>query len=335
MINWKKLNQDIENSKRIILSTHMNPDGDGLGSASAMHHYITSLGLECKIIHTSKFPNQYNFLNKDNIIETYDAAIHDQWLEKTDLALIFDVGAYHRLGPLGNVLSANQTNVINIDHHPDLGDKRFNENYINIHAAATGEMVYDFFEQNNIRLNKEIASGIYTAVMTDTGSFRHSNTNQKSHKIAMNCLAFNVDNSKIYQSIYENKSKAQVSLLAKVLNNIRFDLDGRVASFIVSNKMIEDSGTMPEDVDGFTDFVRSINGVEIAIMVCESETGKCRINFRSKGKYIINDIAKSFDGGGHKFAAGATAEGNSNNVLQEVLNRTFIEVDRQNKAPVI
>ena len=335
MINWKKLNQDIENSKRIVLSTHMNPDGDGLGSASAMYHYITSLGLECKIIHISKFPNQYNFLNKDNIIETYDAAIHDQWLEKTDLALIFDVGAYHRLGPLGNVLSANQTNVINIDHHPDLGDKRFNENYINIHAAATGEMVYDFFEQNNIRLNKEIASGIYTAVMTDTGSFRHSNTNQKSHKIAMNCLAFNVDNSKIYQSIYENKSKAQVSLLAKVINNIRFDLDGRVASFIVSNKMIEDSGTMPEDVDGFTDFVRSINGVEIAIMVCENETGKCRINFRSKGKYIINDIAKSFDGGGHKFAAGATAEGNSNNVLQEVLNRTFIEVDRQNKAPVI
>ena len=335
MINWKKLNQDIENSKRIVLSTHMSPDGDGLGSASAMYHYITSLGLECKIIQISKFPNQYNFLNKDNIIETYNAAKHDQWLEKADLALIFDVGSYNRLGQLGNVLSTNQTNVINIDHHPDLGDKRFNENYINIHAAATGEMVYDFFEENNIRLNKEIASGIYTAVMTDTGSFRHSNTNQKSHKIAMNCLAFNVDNSKIYQSIYENKSKAQVSLLAKVINNIRFDLDGQVASFIVSNKMIEDSGTMPEDVDGFTDFVRSINGVEIAIMVCENETGKCRINFRSKGKYIINDIAKSFDGGGHKFAAGATAEGNSNNVLQEVLNRTFIEVDRQNKVPVI
>ena len=151
----------------------------------------------------------------------------------------------------------------------------------------------------------------------------------------MNCLALNVDNSKIYQSIYENKSKAQVSLLAKVLNNIRFDLDGRVASFIVSNKMIEDSGTIPEDVDGFTDFVRSINGVEIAIMVCESELGKCRINFRSKGKYIINDIARSFDGGGHKFAAGATAEGNSNHVLEEVLNRTFIEIDKQKKAPIV
>ena len=334
MINWKKLNQDIKSSKRIVLSTHMSPDGDGLGSASAMHNYITSLELECKIIQISKFPDQYNFLNKDNIVETYDASIHDQWLETADLALIFDVGAYHRLGSLGDVLFANQINVINIDHHPDLGDDRFVKNYINIQAAATGEMVYDFFEQNSIKMNSEIARGIYTAVMTDTGSFRHSNTNQKSHKIAMDCLAFNIDNSKIYQSIYENKSKAQVSLLAKVLDNIRFDLEGQVASFIVSNKMIEDSGTIPGDVDGFTDFVRSIDGVEIAIMVCENETGKCRINFRSKGKYIISEIAKSFDGGGHKFAAGAAAEGNSNNILQEVLNRTFVEVDRQNKTLV-
>ena len=150
----------------------------------------------------------------------------------------------------------------------------------------------------------------------------------------MDCLAFDIENSKIYQSIYENKSIAQVSLLAKVLDNIRFDLDGQVASFIVSNKMIEDSGTVPEDVDGFTDFVRSINGVEIAIMVCENDLGKCRINFRSKGKYIINDIAKSFDGGGHKFAAGASAEGNSDHILQKVLNRTFIEIERQNKATI-
>ena len=335
MLNWKKLYQDIKNSKRIVLSTHMSPDGDGLGSASAMHHHIVSLGLECKIIQISKFPDQYNFLNENNIIETYDSTVHDQWLNNVDLALIFDVGSYHRLGPLGGVLSANQINVINIDHHPDLGDERFGENYINIQAAATGEMVYDFFEENNIKMNREIASGIYTAVMTDTGSFRHSNTNQKSHKIAMDCLAYNVNNSKIYQSIYENKSKAQVSLLAKVLDNIRFDLDGQVASFIVSNKMIEDSGTMPEDVDGFTDFVRSINGVEIAIMICENETGKCRINFRSKGKYIINEIAKSFDGGGHKFAAGAAAEGNSDHIHQKVLNRTLIEIERQNKAPIV
>ena len=334
MNNWKQLNQSIKNSDRIVLSTHMNPDGDGLGSAVAMHNYISNLGVDCRIIQISKFPDQYSFLNDRNIIETYDLTIHDSWLAKVDLALIFDIGAYNRLGPLGDRLFSNKTKVINIDHHPKLNDKRFYENYINIEAAATGEMVYDFLQENQINMNEVIAKGIYTAVMTDTGSFRHNNTNQKSHKIAMDCLAYDIENSKIYQSIYENKSLAQISLLAKVIDNLRFDLDGKVASFIISKNMINDSGITPDEVDGFTDFVRSINGVEIAIMICENELEKCRINFRSKGKYIINSIAKEFGGGGHKFAAGATAEGKTDIVLQKILDKTFFEIDQQNKVQI-
>ena len=334
MNNWKQLNQSIKNSDRIVLSTHMNPDGDGLGSAVAMHNYISNLGVDCRIIQISKFPDQYSFLNDRNIIETYDLTIHDSWLAKVDLALIFDIGAYNRLGPLGDRLFSNKTKVINIDHHPKLNDKRFYENYINIEAAATGEMVYDFLQENQINMNEVIAKGIYTAVMTDTGSFRHNNTNQKSHKIAMDCLAYDIDNSKIYQSIYENKSVAQISLLAKVIDNLRFDLDGKVASFIISKNMINDSGITPDEVDGFTDFVRSINRVEVAIMVCENELEKCRINFRSKGKYTINNIAKEFGGGGHKFAAGATVEGKTDIVLQKILDKTFFEIDQQNKAQI-
>ena len=334
MNNWKKLNQGIKNSDRIVLSTHMNPDGDGLGSAVAMHSYISNLGVDCRIIQISNFPDQYSFLNDRNIIETYDLTIHDSWLAKVDLALIFDIGAYNRLGPLGDRLFSNKTKVINIDHHPKLNDERFYEHYINIEAAATGEMVYDFLQENQINMNEVIAKGIYTAVMTDTGSFRHNNTNQKSHKIAMDCLAYDIDNSKIYQSIYENKSVAQISLLAKVIDNLRFDLDGKVASFIISKNMINDSGITPDEVDGFTDFVRSINRVEVAIMVCENELEKCRINFRSKGKYTINNIAKEFGGGGHKFAAGATVEGKTDIVLQKILDKTFFEIDQQNKAQI-
>ncbi len=334
MNNWKQLNQGIKNSDRIVLSTHMNPDGDGLGSAVAMHSYISNLGVDCRIIQISNFPDQYSFLNDRNIIETYDLTIHDSWLAEVDLALIFDIGAYNRLGPLGDRLFSNKTKVINIDHHPKLNDERFYEHYINIEAAATGEMVYDFLQENQINMNEVIAKGIYTAVMTDTGSFRHNNTNQKSHKIAMDCLAYDIDNSKIYQSIYENKSVAQISLLAKVIDNLRFDLDGKVASFIISKNMINDSGITPDEVDGFTDFVRSINRVEVAIMVCENELEKCRINFRSKGKYTINNIAKEFGGGGHKFAAGATVEGKTDIVLQKILDKTFFEIDQQNKAQI-
>ena len=160
MNNWKKLNQSIKNSNRIVLSTHMNPDGDGLGSAVAMHSYISSLGVDCRIIQISKFPTQYSFLNDSNIIETYDLTIHDTWLNKVDLALIFDIGSYNRLGPIGDKLLSNKTKVINIDHHPKLDDERFQEHYINIEAAATGEMVYDFLQENQIILNEVIAKGI-------------------------------------------------------------------------------------------------------------------------------------------------------------------------------
>ena len=332
MLDWKKLNQKILSSSRIVLSTHQNPDGDGLGSASAMYHYIKSLEKDCKIIHISDFPNQYDFLNQNNIIETYNEIDHDEWMLTADLALIFDIGDYGRLGVLGNKLSNNNIYTINIDHHPNQNDGRFNDNYVNIDAAATGEMVYDFLIDNNINLNELLAQGIYTAVMTDTGSFRHNNTNQKSHKIAMDCIDYGVDNSKIYQSIYENRSKAQVALLAKVIDNIKYHSNGQIASFIVSREMVESSSAIPQDIDGFTDFVRTIEGVEISIMVYESDSNRCRINFRSKGKYRINDIAKSFGGGGHKFAAGAMADGASQIVLQQVVDQTKDAIIKQHGA---
>lgn len=332
MLDWKKLNQKILSSSRIVLSTHQNPDGDGLGSASAMYHYIKSLEKDCKIIHISDFPNQYDFLNQNNIIETYNEIDHDEWMLTADLALIFDIGDYGRLGVLGNKLNNNNIYTINIDHHPNLNDGRFNDNYVNIDAAATGEMVYDFLIDNNINLNELLAQGIYTAVMTDTGSFRHNNTNQKSHKIAMDCIDYGVDNSKIYQSIYENRSKAQVALLAKVIDNLKYHSNGQIASFIVSREMVESSGAIPQDIDGFTDFVRTIKGVEISIMVYESDSNRCRINFRSKGKYRINDIAKSFGGGGHKFAAGAMADGASEIVLQQVVDQTKDAIIKQHGA---
>ena len=332
MLDWKKLNKKILSANQIVLSTHQNPDGDGLGSASAMYYYINSLGKECKIIHISDFPNQLDFLNQSNIIETYNNKNHSDWLSSADLALIFDVGDYNRLGILGEKLNKNNVYTINIDHHPDLNDKRFNDNYINIDAAATGEMVYDFLVENNIDLNQSMAQGIYTAVMTDTGSFRHNNTNQKSHKIAMDCIEYGVNNSKIYQSIYENRSKEQVALLAKVIDNLKFHKEGEIASFVISKEMLKNCGATPRDVDGFTDFVRSIEGVEIAIMIYENESNNCRINFRSKGNYIINNIAKLLGGGGHKFAAGAMTNGSPEKVLQKVLDLTFNELVKQSEV---
>ena len=328
MLDWKSLHNTINSSARILLSTHENPDGDGLGSATAVYHYLTKIGKDCRLIIISDLPKEYQFLNLDNIIETYDSNLHDDWISQADLAIIFDVGDFNRLRQVGEKISANSIKAINFDHHPDLKDKRFSDNYIQITAAATGEMVYDFLKSVNVNLTLAMANGIYTAVMTDTGSFCYSNTNQKCHQIAIECLDVGVNTSQIYQTVYENRTAGQVKLLAGIINNLNFSDNHELAWFSISQKMMKNANARNKDIDGFSDFVRSIQGVEVALMVFENTNGTCRINFRSKGKYIINTIAKSLGGGGHKFAAGAMKNGDLEDVLNDVLTETRIHLSK-------
>ena len=332
MLDWKSLHKTINGATKILLSTHENPDGDGLGSAQAMFHHLKHIGKDCRLINISELPFEYEFLNSGGIIETYKAETHDDWISSTDLALIFDVGDYQRLRTIGEKLASNNIHVINIDHHPDLRDHRFAENYIDMNAAATGEMVYDFLSAVDVSLTLPMAEGIYTAVMTDTGSFCYSNTNEKCHQIAIECIATGVNTSKIYQTVYENRSPAQVELLAGILNNIDYDENGELAWFIIDQAMMDKANAVKKDVDGFTDFVRTIRGVEVALMVFENGNETYRINFRSKGKYVINGIAKSMGGGGHKFAAGAITTGTLAEVLPKVLSKTRASLAEQNGA---
>ena len=329
MLDWKSLHNTINSSAKVLLSTHENPDGDGLGSATAVLHYLRDIGLDCRLIIISDLPKEYEFLNPDNIIETYNPGVHDEWISQADLAIIFDVGDFNRLREVGEKISANSVKAINFDHHPDLNDKRFSENYIQMTAAATGEMVYDFLKSVNVDLSLAMANGIYTAVMTDTGSFCYSNTNQKCHQIAIECLEAGVNTSQIYQTVYENRTPGQVKLLAEIINNLNYSDNQELAWFTISQEMMKNANASKKDIDGFSDFVRTIQGVEVALMIFENTNGTCRVNFRSKGKYIINTVAKSLGGGGHKFAAGAIKNGSLNDVLDDVLSETSNQLIKQ------
>ena len=331
MLDWKSLHKTIDGADRILLSTHENPDGDGLGSACAMYHYLKGQGKDCRIIHISELPFEYEFLNTGQAIETYNADIHNEWISQVDLALIFDVGDYRRTRQIGEELASNNIHIVNIDHHPDLSDGRFADNFINMDAAATGEMVYDFLKAVNVYMTKEIAEGIYTGIVTDTGSFSYSNTNQKCHHIAVECIEAGVNTYQIYQSVYENRSKGRVALLGLIINKIEYNKTGELAWFTIDKSMMAQVNANQTDVDGFTDFVRKIRGVEVAVMIVEKDNNTCRVNFRSKGKYIINGIAKSLGGGGHKLAAGAEAQGSLDEVLQSVLSSTRASIEEQNR----
>lgn len=332
MVDWNQIDSIIMGSQRILLVTHENPDGDGLGSVAAMYHHLKEHNKNCRAIHASRLPYEYEFLNTEGLFESFDSDIHIPWIKKADLAILFDIGNFDRIPILKDDIITNGLQIVNIDHHPHPDDNTFTYNIVDTNVAATGELVYEYLiHVRKAGLTKKICEGLYTAIMTDTGSFANSNTNVRCHEIAIESIRCGVDPTDIYQKVYESGSRSRMKLLGTIIKDLNFDYDGKLAWFTINGDMLLKTGSSSEDVDGFTDFVRKIRGVEVALMIFETEKGSCRVNFRSKGHYIVNEIAKFLNGGGHIFAAGARVKGSLKKVTSLALSRTIQAMKTQDQ----
>ena len=317
-VNYSKIEQIISENEKIFISTHINPDGDSLGSAFAMYHYLKKIGKDCRIINHSEVPLVYSFLNEKEIFNE----INDEniaFIKNADLGIILDIVDFYRLGEVANVIEGTTIETINIDHHPLTENNFFTHNFINLDASSVGEILYSYFSSlGSDTIDKEMMLGIYSAVLTDTGSFRFSNTNQLSHEIAVDAIKMGINISEIYQNIYENSSVSRIKLLGNVIQKLNFDCNGELLWFSLNNDMVKEVDGTNQDFDGFTDFFRGIQGVEIALMLYDLK-GKVRLSFRSKGKYKVNNVAKKMGGGGHPFAAAALVDGEFSDVKSTVL----------------
>ena len=329
-INWSWVNDIINSCEKILLTTHENPDGDGLGAEVGLYYHLKEEGKDVKIINYSPLPKEYYFLNRNDIFESYNNSLHDDWMKTVDLAIIFDVGDYSRIRDVKTTLENFSINTMNIDHHPHPIKHSFTHNLVDLSAAATGCMVYDYLKvASKNPISRDSLLGIYTAVMTDTGCFKHSNTDKKCHEIAIESLQNGIETNIIYQNIYENSSKSRMRLLGVLLSNLNFEFNDQLAWFVISQKMLLEAHAKKSDVEGFTDTVRSIRGVEVAVMILEIGDKKCRVNFRSKGKYKVNDIASSVGGGGHAFASGAMVEDSLEATIEKIITRTKSALKRK------
>jgi len=279
---------------------------------------LKKLGKDCRIINHSEVPLVYSFLNEKEIFnEISDENI--AFIKNADLGIILDIGDFYRLGEVANIIESNTVETINIDHHPLTENDFFTHNFINLDASSVGEILYSYFSSlGSDIIDKEMMLGIYSAVLTDTGSFRFSNTNQLSHEIAVDAIKMGINISEIYQNIYENSSVSRIKLLGNVIQKLNFDCNGELLWFSLNNDMVKEVDGTNQDFDGFTDFFRGIQGVEIALMLYDLK-GKVRLSFRSKGKYKVNNVAKKMGGGGHPFAAAALVDGEFSDVKSTVL----------------
>ncbi|RCK77393.1 MAG: 3'-to-5' oligoribonuclease A [Ignavibacteriae bacterium] len=302
--SFEKIAKQIKQHNSFIITSHVNPDGDSLGCELALARFLKKLNKIVHIINHNETPKFYEFLDKNNEIQKYFPEKHNELIKNSDVIFILDTNQPNRLRSLEEPVLKSPAIKIVIDHH--LEADNFADYYlIDEQATSTAEILYKLllFMNNNL-LDYDIAHPLYTAIMTDTGSFRFPRTDVETHQIIAHLLHFGVDPTEVYSKVYETWTPGRIQLLAKSLSTLKLEYDGKLAYMICTIKMFESTGTTEVETDNFTNYPMSIEGVQIGLLFNELDDG-VKISFRSKGDIPVNELAKELGGGGHKNAAGA------------------------------
>jgi phosphoesterase RecJ-like protein len=293
---------------RFVLTTHVNPDGDGIGSEIALASWLRNRGKEARVINTSPLPLSYRFLDPAGTITQFDTARDGPALAGADAIVVLDTNHPDRLHSMKDAVLASPAPKVCIDHHLN-PDPFASPALIDENATSTGEMLYRLlFPEGEPPPDPEIATALYCAIMTDTGSFRYPRTGPATHLIVARLIECGADPVAVYTEVYERWSPGRIHLLGEVLAALRTGCGGRLAHCTITRAMLSRTGTGEEDTDNFTTYPMSIAGVRIGILFLEIEGG-VKISFRSRGMIPINVLAMEFGGNGHRNAAGARIPG--------------------------
>ena len=311
----EQLNSIIKNSKNILLVSHINPDGDTLGSMCGLYSLIKdNLKKKCDMVAVSDVPVTYNFL------PYIDEVKHISQLDLSreyDLVINIDVAAIDRCAD-AEKLFKKAKNTVNVDHH-ETNIGYADVNIIEPDAAATGEVILEIAEVLGWKISLETAINLYVAIVTDTGCFKFSNTTQRTLESAGKLLSVGINPSEIYQKCYESSSKDMVLFQSYCVNKAEFLNDDKIAYTIVYKKDLEKFNNQGEDfTDGLTEKLRAIRTTEVAFVVKELNSTTSKVSMRSKEKDIAQ-VCSAFGGGGHKLAAGAVIKANPKKAVSMII----------------
>jgi len=304
MIDYQKLTDIITNNQSFLITTHVNPDADAIGSEIAFHKLLNMLGKKSRIINHSSTPYNLEFLDSDKIIEKFDESIHEGVFSSSDVLVALDFNRIDRLVSMRSGFSKSKQLKICIDHHQDPEDF-VDHQFLGIEYAATGHILYDFIVKTDIvSLTKELAIPLYAAIMTDTGSFRFERTTPQLHLIVADLLEKGVNPTEVYDLLYDESKLSKIKLLGRCLNSLILIADNKIGYMILTQKDFSDLNAMESDTENFVNFILSIEGVRLGLLFIELKNG-FKVSFRSKGKIPVNHLAGEFGGGGHLNASGA------------------------------
>jgi phosphoesterase RecJ-like protein len=304
--------QEIERNNTFLVSTHINPEGDALGSALALALALQTLGKKALVVNRDPVPRFLDFLPYQGIFQQ-----RNQVTEPYDVLAVLDCGDLARTA-LFDPKNLPAARVINIDHH--LTNQQFGHvNWIQVEATATGEMIFELIKALGIRMTSEMALCLYTTIVTETGSFRYSNTSARTFLITAELVGYGVEPWRVAQQLFERNTTGQLKLLADLLSKMEVSRDGRMAWMEVNQDLFSATKTSAEDIENFVNYPRSIEGVEVAILFRELSSDSYKLSFRSKGRVDVARLAEQFGGGGHRNAAGCVVKGRMEQVKEKVL----------------
>ncbi len=304
----------INNNQEFIITSHVNPDGDSIGSEIALQLYLKSLGKNAGILNYSPTPDNYTFLDKERVIEQFDEAKHKERILNADVIFILDTNEFERVRTLAPYIHASKAKKILIDHHLGFKPELFDEYIVDTDSPATGEILYRFFkdiekaEGKTGIITKEMAQALYAAIMTDTGSFKFNRTDEETHTIIADLLTYGLNPYDIYSEIYNKSSLGRLHLLGRFLNNITLMYNGRLAYSVIHRKDFEETSTDEYAIEGFSSHLMSLETVVLGIVITQTLRG-VKLSFRSNGDVFSNELAGEFGGGGHQNASGAFIPG--------------------------
>jgi phosphoesterase RecJ-like protein len=293
-----QIGKKLKDAQTVLLYPHVIMDGDTLGSSIALCIALRKMGKKAHILIEDEIPSYLLFLEKDYC--TFDRNI----LDAPDVSISVDCSDIERFVMRKDKFLTGKSSIC-LDHHRT--NNFFADlNYIDVNAAATGEIVYDLIKAMDATLDVEMAEAIYTAITTDTGNFQYTNTTRITHLITADLFDIGIDLEKISVEVYQNIRHEKLKIMNEVINTLEMLYDGKADIAYVTQEMLEKTGALMEETEGIIEILRNISGVEISAFLKESKSNEIKVGLRAKTYGDVSRIAQSFGGGGHKKAAGCT-----------------------------
>lgn len=327
MVVGNEISELFLRNDNFVITTHISPDGDGLGSALALKRGLESINKRAFIVNHSKTPKNLSFLLKSpseilSLKEYQEKEVKDEFV-----SVVVDMGCFERLGDVISLIKKGKEIVV-IDHHI----VQVPENVfflINTKASATGEVVFYLLEKLGISLTKDIAEPIYTAIETDTGGFRFSGTTPQTHILVSKLLEKGVKPSYIYRELYEKESPIRIKVMGEVFSTLQLTPKGQIAFMELKQSMLKKLGAKIEDGDDLVNYLMIIEGVEVGFYFKEIDSSHTKVSCRSRGNFNLDNFLSKWGGGGHPQAAGLLMKENISTTKSIIISNSINIIEKE------